>query len=64
MHRSIPNERTPNPLVNCFLQKFTIPSGGIGAIERSGKSWRAIVLSYKDSGNTTRIFTPSRSDIK
>ncbi|WP_333430523.1 hypothetical protein [Microcoleus sp. MON2_D5] len=42
MHRSIPNERTSNSLVNYFLQKFKTPSGGINAIERSEDWGRAI----------------------
>ncbi|MEG4368638.1 MULTISPECIES: hypothetical protein [unclassified Microcoleus] len=37
-----PNERSSSPLVNYFLQKFTIPCGGISAIERSGELRRAI----------------------
>ncbi|MEG4289198.1 hypothetical protein Q5692_15580 [Microcoleus sp. C2C3] len=45
MHSCIPNERTSSPLVNYFLQKFTIPSGGIAAIERSGDWQRAIAYS-------------------
>ncbi|MEO6863140.1 MAG: hypothetical protein ABI180_16640 [Microcoleus sp.] len=42
MHLCIPNDKTPSPLVNYFLQIFTIPSGGIGASDRPGDLRRAI----------------------